>query len=100
MGLTYLNHIAMWKRKLRFVTEKSDYVALANPAHLPQIAITILAEEEARFIAVYDGVEDNMTHTIFVAHYNYEAKGDLKDRYTYCWFDGSKNVHLQQYRAT
>lgn len=88
----------MWKRKLRFVTEKSDYVAIANPEHLPQIVITILAEEEARFIAVYDGVEGNMTHTIFVAHYNCEAKGDLKDNYTYCWFDGSKNTHLKQYR--
>lgn len=86
----------MWKRKLRFVTEKSDYVALANPEHLPQIAITILAEEEARFIAVYD-VESGTAKTIFVAHYNAESKGDHKDRYTYCWFDGSKNAHLKQY---
>lgn len=87
----------MWKRKLRFVTEKSDEVAMANPAHLPQICITILAEREARFIAVYD-VETGTASTIFVAHYNGESKGDLKDRYTYCFFDGSLNKHLEQYR--
>lgn len=87
----------MWKRKFRFVTEKSDEVALANPMHLPQICITILAEKEARFIAVYE-VEYGSAQTIFVAHYNCEAKGDVKDRYTYCYFDGSKNTHLKQYR--
>lgn len=87
----------MFKRKLRFVTEKSDEVALANPEHLPQICITILAEKEARFIAVY-GIESGAAHTIMVAHYNAEAKGDLKYRYTYCFFDGSNNAHLKQYR--
>lgn len=74
----------MFKRKLRFVTEKCDVIALADPAYLPHICITILSEHEARFIAVYD-VESGTASTIFVAHYNAETKGDLYKRYTYCF---------------
>lgn len=86
----------MFERKLRFVTEKSDEVATVDPFYLPNICITILAEHQARFIAVY--APDNNMKTIFVAHYNPEgAPNELKDRYTYCFFDGSKNKHLEQY---
>lgn len=84
----------MFERPLRFVTEKSDEVALVDPFYLPHICITILAEHDARFIAVYD--PNNEMKTVFVAHYNPETTSqELKDRYTYCFFDGSKNSHLK-----
>lgn len=86
----------MFKRTLRFVTEKSDEMAVVDPFYLANICITILSEHEARFITVYD--PQNGMKTIFVAHYNTEVKSqDLKDRYTYCFFDGSKNEHLKRY---
>lgn len=86
----------MFKRQLRFVTEKSDETALVDPFYLPHICITILAEHEARFIAVYD--PDNGMKTVFVAHYNPEIDSqDLYERYAYCFFDGSKNKHLKKY---
>lgn len=86
----------MNKRKLRFVTEKSDEEALVDPFYLPQICITILAQYEARFITVYD--PDNNMRTVFVAHYNSDViSNELYDKYTYCFFDGSKNKHLEKY---
>lgn len=88
----------MFERELRFVTEKSDEVLTIDPFHLPNICITILAEHEARFIAVYD--PKNGMKTIFTAHYNAETEAkEVYDRYTYCFFDGSKNRHLERYSS-
>lgn len=44
----------MFERTLRFVTEKSDEMAVVDPFYLANVCITILAEHEARFITVYD----------------------------------------------
>lgn len=84
----------MFERELRFVTENSDELATVDPFYLPQIALSLLQEHTARFIAVYDP-ENNMK-TIFIAHYNAEGN-TFHSRYTYCFFDGSANEHLKQY---
>lgn len=86
----------MFERRLRFVTEYSDEVAVVDPFYLPNICITILAEHDARFIAVY--APDNEMRTVFTAHFNGEAPDDHKLRYTYCYFDGSQNSHLKNYK--
>lgn len=86
----------MFERQLRFVTENSDELAMVDPFYLPHICLAIMQEHKARFITVY--APDNGMKTVFVAHYNTETEHDLlSDRYTYCYFDGSKNEHLKQY---
>lgn len=86
----------MFECKLRFVTENSDELATVDPFYLPQICLFILQEHNARFIAVYD--PDNQMRTVFVAHYNTEGPEGLRMSYTYCYFDGSTNEHLKDYR--
>lgn len=86
----------MFERTLRFITENSDELATIDPFYLPQVCLSIMQEHKAWFITVY--APDNGMKTIFVAHYNAETKYDtLQDRYTYCYFDGSKNEHLKRY---
>ncbi len=85
-----------FERTLRFVTENSDELATVDPFYLPNICITLLNEHNARFIAVY--APDNEMRTVFVAHYNPAPEGGLHLNYTYCFFDGSQNKHLEQYR--
>lgn len=87
----------MYERELRFITETSDELATVDPFYLPHIGLSIMAEHEARFIAVKD--PGNQMKTIFVGYYNTEVESqELKDRYIYCFFDGSKNEHLKQYK--
>lgn len=87
----------MFEREIRFVTEKSDELAVVDPFYLPNICLTILDEHEARFITAYDPA--NGMRTVFVGHYNSEVESiELHDRYTYCFFDGSQNSHLKKYQ--
>lgn len=86
----------MFERELRFVTENSDELATVDPFYLPHVCLSIMQEHKARFIAVY--APNNEMRTVFVGHYNPEAPDYLHTRYTYCFFDGSKNAHLKQYQ--
>ena len=86
----------MFERQLRFVTENSDELATVDPFYLPHICLSLLQEHNAKFIAVY--APDNLMRTVFVAHYNAEGPEGLRMSYTYCYFDGSKNEHLKDYR--
>lgn len=86
----------MFERELRFVTENSDELAVVDPFYLPHVCLSIMQEHKARFITVY--APDNEMRTVFVGHYNSEVQSkELHDRYTYCYFDGSKNEHLKRY---
>lgn len=86
----------MFEQTLRFVTENSDELATVDPFYLPHVCLAILQEHNARFIAVYS--PNNEMRTEFVAHYNPEAPDKLHLRYTYCYFDGSNNNHLKNYK--
>lgn len=86
----------MFERSLRFVTENSDELATVDPFYLPHICLAILQEHNANFIAVY--APNNEMRTVFIAHYNAEAPEKIHLKYTYCYFDGSKNNHLKGYQ--